>query len=423
MRFWTVILFLVILLTAFAELIPNTACEAQYPTNNQSMPSANAAIDSAASCNRGSSPLAPIDDRKMFLKHIRDSIDAIPFDTTRDDRYWERAITNGEWSFFTDHTVKLPGLLNVGRKIYEFYSRAFNDYDTAYVVGVKEDFRVMVINNDWLDSYGGMIADNNMKVFMHSNITSSAGLHFSYMGIGYTYMIDLDNVFGGDPTRHMKWDLSFATSRFSFEAYRSRNSGTVNIGRFGDFNNKRPAGRKFDGLTRVSSGIDMYYFFNHRKYSQAAAYSYSKLQRRSAGSFIAGFLVTTQNVSIDFSSLPEDMRQYLPLQEEEKYDYRYHYRSYSFLLGYAYNWVFHRNWLFNITMAPSIGWRHSFSDSVDGQRNMFGIDLRGRLGLVHNSGHFFYGLQLILDGHFFHSEDHNFINSQEDLTISVGFRF
>ena len=369
---------------------------------------------------RGSSPLDPIEDRKLFLKQVRDSIDAIPWDTTRDDHYWERAINNSEWSFFKDPTVKKPFPLNLAAKAYNFYTKAFNNYDTTYVVGVKEDFRIMLINNDWLDGYGGMIADNNMKVFMHSGISSSAGLHFSYMGIGYTYTIDLDNLFGGDPTRHMKWDLSFATSRFSFEAYRSRNTGTVTIGRFGDYNNKRPANKKFDGLERVSSGFDMYYFFNHRKYSQAAAYSYSKIQKRSAGSLIAGFLVATQDVDIDFSSLPESMKDYLPEWTEQ---YKYHYRSYSFLVGYAYNWVFHRNWLFNITMAPSLGWRHSYDDSVDGKRNMFAIDLRGRLGLVYNVGHFFYGLQLLVDGHFYHSRDHNFINSLQDLTLSIGVRF
>ncbi len=372
---------------------------------------------------KGSSPFAPIEDRKLFLKHIRDSIDAIPWDTTRDDHYWERAIRNGEWSFFTDRTVKKPFPLSLASKAYNFYSKAFNNYDTAYVVGVKEDFRIMIINNDWLDGYGGVIADNNMKVFMHSGVTSSVGLHFSYMGIGYTYMFDLDNVFGGDPTRHMKWDLTFATSRFSFEAYRSRNTGEVTIGRFGDYNNKRYANKKFNGLTRVSSGYDIYYFFNHRKYSQAAAYSYSKIQKRSAGSFIAGFLVATQDVAIDFMTLPDDMKEYLPEHEDDKYHYRYNYRSYSFMLGYAYNWVFHRNWLFNITMAPSLGWRHSFVDSVDGRRNMFALDLRGRLGLVYNVGHFFYGLQILVDGHFYHSKDHNFINSLQDMTISIGVRF
>ncbi len=365
-------------------------------------------------------PGGDIDQRRAFLKHVRDSIDAIPFDTTRDDDYWRRCIVNGRWSFFTDPTAHKPGLLNFASKVYQFYTKAFNNYDTAYVVGIKPPWKIMLKNNEWIDTYGGIIADNDMKVFMHSNVYSSVGFHVSYLGIGYTYMFDLDNVFGGDPTRHSKWDLTFATSRFSFEAYHSRNEGEVTIGRFGDYNNKRPANVKFNRLSRISSGFDIYYFFNHRKYSQAAAYSYSKIQKRSAGSFIAGFLVATQNVSIDFRTLPDEMRQYLP---DGPQVYKYHYRSYSFLAGYAYNWVFRPKWLFNITMAPSIGWNHSFSDSVDGKRDMLAFDLRGRVGLVRNNKHFFYGVQLLVDAHFYHSKNHNFVNSLEDLNITIGCRF
>ena len=385
-----------------------------------SLPVKAVAGEGSSAYGDGVTPFGSLENRKAFLKHIRDSIDAIPFDTTRDDDYWRRAIVNGEWSFFTDPTVKKPLLLNIASKAYNFYSKAFNNYDTAYVVGVKEDFKLMIINNDWLDSYGGMIADNDMKVFLHSNVNSSIGFHFSYMGIGYTYTVDLDNVFGGDPTKHRKWDLSFATSRFSFEAYSSRNYGTVNIDRFGSYKDGKFANQKFTGLKRVSSGFDMYYFFNHRKYSQAAAYSFSKIQKRSAGSFIAGFLTATQNVDIDFSVLPPEMIDYLP---EDRLRYTYHYRSYSFLVGYAYNWVFRRNWLLNVTAAPSIGWRHSYFDSVDGEREMFAFDFRARLGLVRNAGKFFYGLNVILDGHLYHSKDHRFFNSLQDITITAGFRF
>ena len=387
-----------------------------------SLPAAESALAGRVDYGDGVTPFGSIEKRKVFLKHIRDSIDAIPFDTTRDDDYWRRAIVNGKWSFFTDPTVKKPLLLKFASKAYNFYSKAFNNYDTAYVVGIKQDFKLMIINNDWLDSYGGMIADNEMKVFLHSNVNSSVGVHFSYMGIGYTYMFDLDNVFGGDPSKHSKWDLSFATSRFSFEAYRSKNIGTVNIDRFGNYKDGKFANKQFSGLKRVSSGFDLYYFFNHRKYSQAAAYSFSKIQKRSAGSFIAGFLMATQNVDIDFSDLPPEMIIFLP-ESDHRLSYKYHYRSYSFLLGYAYNWVFRRNWLLNVTAAPTIGWRHSYYDSVDGEREMFAFDFRARLGLVRNAGKFFYGLHIILDGHLYHSKAHQFFNSLQDITLTAGFRF
>jgi len=370
----------------------------------------------------GSSPFSPLEHRRLFLKHIRDSIDAVPFDTTRDDDYWRRSVVNGKWGFFTDPTVKLPGFLKLASKIYKFYSKAFNNYDTAYVASIKKDWKLMVINNDWLDSYSGVIDEKTFKIFMNSNISASVGAHISYMGIGYTYMFDLDNLFGGDPTGHTKWEMSFATSRFSFEAYRSRNTGAVNIHRFGDYNKGHYINKRFEGLSRVSSGCDLYYFFNHRKYSQAAAYSFSKVQKRSAGTFIAGFLYTKQDVDIDFSLLDEDMKAYLPYPEYLQ-SYRYHYRVYSILGGYAYNWVFRPNWLFNVTLAPSIGLNHSYWDSSDGVRDMLSFDYRVKLGLVRIAGNFFYGLRFFLDGHLYLSHEHRFLNMQEDITISAGFRF
>ncbi|MBR6489017.1 MAG: DUF4421 domain-containing protein [Muribaculaceae bacterium] len=369
------------------------------------------------SYKKGCSPYSSLDDRKQFIKHIRDSIDAIPFDTTRDDHYWKRAIANGEWSFFTDITAKKPAFLNFAYKVYKFYTQAFNSYDTTYVVGIDKDWKLMLLNNNWVDAYGGKIADNQMRVFMHSNIYSSVGVHLSYLGIGYTYMFGLDHVFGNDPTKHSKWEISFETSKFSFEAYHSFNNGAVSINWFEG--SKRIKHEKFDGIKRVSSGIDMYYFFNHRKYSQAAAYSFSKIQKRSAGSFITGFLIATQDVELNFDDLPST-NDLIPYNSDY---YRYHYRSYSFMFGYAYNWVFRPNWLFNITMAPSVGWNHSYDDSIDGKRNSLALDIRGRLALVKIAGNFFFGLHLIFDGHLYHNKKHHFINSLEDLTLKAGFRF
>jgi hypothetical protein len=35
------------------------------------------------------------------------------------------------------------------------------------------------------------------------------------------------------------------------------------------------------------------------------------------------------------------------------------------MLGYGYNWVFKKNWLFNVTVIPCIGFNHSLSSTED----------------------------------------------------------
>ena len=52
-------------------------------------------------------------------------------------------------------------------------------------------------------------------------------------------------------------------------------------------------------------GLNLYYIFNNRRFSYPAAFSQSTNQRRNAGSFIAGFSVSTHNLNFDYTKLPE----------------------------------------------------------------------------------------------------------------------
>ena len=52
-------------------------------------------------------------------------------------------------------------------------------------------------------------------------------------------------------------------------------------------------------------GLNLYYIFNNRRFSYPAAFSQSTNQRCNAGSFIAGFSVSTHNLNFDYTKLPE----------------------------------------------------------------------------------------------------------------------
>ena len=47
----------------------------------------------------------------------------------------------------------------------------------------------------------------------------------------------------------------------------------------------------FDAIDNSTWGIDAYYFFNHKRYSEAASFNYSRLQGRSQGAFYTGFSI------------------------------------------------------------------------------------------------------------------------------------
>ena len=108
---------------------------------------------------------------------------------------------------------------------------------------------------------------------------------------------------------------------------------------------------------------------------------------------------------------------------DERTVYKFKYKDICLLLGYGYTWVFKPNWLFNISVLPSIGYKHCFRDNIDGYDDIFSINLKGKMGLVYNHKKFFYGMSLKLDGHWYKSNNYSFFNSVESMSLIFGYRF
>jgi hypothetical protein len=197
-------------------------------------------------------------------------------------------------------------------------------------------------------------------------------------------------------------------------------SGGTKIRHFGNYNNGRTMSYNFNDINAENISGDIYYFFNHSKYSQAAAYTYSKYQLRSAGSAILGFGMAHRNIGMDFSSLPKDMLESLPNLKQQ---YKFRYTDYEILGGYAYNWVFRPKWVFNITVLPSIGYKHSYQDATETRKDMFATNLKLRSSLTYNHKALFVGLLGRVDGHLYLGSGYSFLNSVESVSMQVGARF
>ena len=332
---------------------------------------------------------------------------------------WKQRIFRHGWSI-NDTTIVYPPVLDFGVKTYRWLNHALNYYDSAYVVnpGVgKKKFKVMIKNSNWLDFYSGHLGKWETPVQLNSDVTSLFGFHISGMGLSFTYMINARDLLAGNFIRNRRLQFSFTTSRIFIEAYyRKNDQSSVHIHRLG----KWMGTELFHGLKREGYGLDAYYIFNHTHYSQAAAYCFSKYQKRSAGSLMAGIYLSHQDVVMDMSTLSNELKKHLP---NEVTDYRFRYRDFGFMVGYGYSWVFHHGWLYNITAVPSIGYRHSFPNSIDGKRSLLSTNLNGRMALVRTAGNFFYALTFNHEGHWYQSLNHSFYNSYSNLDVTAGFRF
>ena len=345
--------------------------------------------------------------------------DSVRTDTVmHDGDYWKRQLRSGKLDL-NDESIVYPSFLQMCVNIYRWGDRTFNSYDPDYVVGTGKRCKALFKNEEWMDSYV-MRFPERKSLSMISNVSANIGAYVSYMAVSVGYSGEVNRLFGGTGTGQRKLEFQFTCALLAADGYWVKNTGGTNIRRFGDYSGGHWVNESFPGLVRESYGTDIYYFFNHRKYSQGAAYSFSKLQKRSAGSFIAGLTISHQNIGLDFAQLPEDMKVELP---DERTVYKFKYNDICFLLGYGYNWVFKPNWLFNISVLPSIGYEHCFRDNIDGYDDIFSINLKGKMGLVYNHKKFFYGMSLKLDGHWYKSNNYSFFNSVESMSLIFGYRF
>lgn len=307
-------------------------------------------------------------------------------------------------------------------KVYNWGDKLFNSYDSTYVVGTGKNWKVMSKSYNWMESYMMLFsAKSSDMLHIRSDIFYDLGAYVSFMAVSVGYTSKVNSWFGDAGNDRKNLNFNFTCSRLYANFDYTSTKGNARITHFGEYNKGRSFSHKFDDIKHKSLTGEFYYFFNNKKYSQAAAYCYSKYQLKSAGSWILGFAFNSQRIDMDFSSLPMEMQQFLPSLAS---DYRFHYTDYGILGGYGHNWVLSpRKWLVNFTILPSMGYRHSYSDSTEGRKSMVSTNIRARFAVVYNYRALFASLNGRFDAHLYFNSKYAFFNSTEALSLIVGARF
>lgn len=357
---------------------------------------------------------------QKFKTRIKERIDNKlnePYDTTRNKGYWWRAMKHGKVDF-NDSTMGYPKFLKFCWRTYKWGDRAFNSYDTTYVKSTGKNWKLILKSDNWIDSYVGRPFDD-VRMVMNSNLVSNIGVSLSFMAVSVGYSVAVSNLVHGGKLSN-KVDFSFTCARFAADAYYWENKNEINV----TYTDKRVDDDshefRMSGINRKAMGVTAYYFFNNRRYAQAAAYCFSKYQRRSAGSFLAGISFQHFDVQFDVEKMPESTRELIPTQADAP---RILYNDYCLLFGYGYNWVLGRKWLLNFTATPYVGYRHNHFRNNDEAVSKWSLNLRARIGAVYNHKRYFVGLQFYADHHRFKSKETYLINSTLNFVGLVGVRF
>lgn len=351
----------------------------------------------------------------------------LPDQDSRIVSYKRNQEQNWWWNRFRNHTLVMsdttvvwPKFLQFCVDVYNWGDKFFNTFDPQYVQGTGKRWKVRLNSDNWLDSYA-MRLPQGINSTMSSNVYSNIGAYIQYMAVSVGSSIDFEKLFQKREPQHRKFEFGFICALFNAELYYHENKGGVNIRSFGDINDGKLIKEYFPGVTMHALGLDVYYFFNNKRYSQGAAYNFAKYQLKSQGSFMAGISITNQRLSFDFSKLPDSLKDQLP--EADVTSYYFHYNSYAILGGYGYNWVIAPKLLFNATIMPSVGFSHYYEDSLEGNKYLISLNIQGRLSLTYNLGNYYFGIFGKMNGHYYKQGRMSLFSSIENFSAQVGLRF
>jgi len=307
--------------------------------------------------------------------------------------------------------------------VYRWGDRFFNSYDTAYVEGTGYKFNAKIRTDTWDDVYLFSLPDK-YRMNMVSDWCTSTGLYVSYLALSVGYDINVSKYFGGSSRARKRFNFKFNCALFGADFYWINNDVGTTIKEFGPRNHMQKLNLPFDGINTTIFGVDTYYVLNNKRYSRAAAFNYSKIQKQSQGSFFFGFSYWNQNFDFDFSRLPVDIREDLPASWAES-DYRYQAsnHNYSLCVGYGYNWVFKRHWLLGVSESPVFGLKHGYINDPGKMSNSFSLYNRFKLSVVWNNRHWFSAFQGSVENGLIYDKDHQLVSGIFNFEVSVGYRF
>ena len=267
-------------------------------------------------------------------------------------------------------------------------------YDTNYVVRPEGRLTLKVRLNQTGNGFHAKRTVNG--IYSKANLRTSHKTTFSVVGIyrGIGVGVAVNPAKWKGIYKDYEFNLNYYCNRLSLDASYQRSSTLA-----GDI-------YRDNNLQRLESGdvalkianLAGYYTFNHRRFSFPAAFTQSYIQRRSAGSWLAG--VSYQGGTIETTKE-------LKARNPNASDVLIHVGHFGIGGGYGYNWVLGKKWLLHFSMLPTfvIYNRNKFTvnDEEKKAKHMrFNMIFNERVAIVRNfSPRYFAGATLAMNNSVF----------------------
>jgi hypothetical protein len=312
---------------------------------------------------------------------------------------------------------------------------SFSEIDTNYVEPQHYNWALMLQSINTYDYYRiSTPGDEGQSISFAPTIGVRMGPYFGWRWIFLGYTIDLRNIHFFSGPRKLEIDGSIYSSRFGADIFYRRSVDDYKIRRVylgKNIDTEALEGQEFNGLNVSITGVNFYYIFNHKRFSYPAAFAQSTCQKISCGSWMVGLGYLKNDIESDHKRLEALAQE--KLGHEVKLDSglmfnRIKYTDINASVGYAYNWVFARNWLFCSSLSLALGYKKSYSEEEKSKTSgfdfsNFNVDGIGRFGIVWNNTKWYAGASAIVRAYNYHKSRFAANNIFGDLNIYVGLNF
>lgn len=329
------------------------------------------------------------------------------------------------------------------KNVFARFFREFNNIDTNYIEPQHYNYTVMLQNTNTYELYS-LSAQSGQKITFAPDISYRLGPYIGWRWAFLGYTLDLRHIsLKSSHTSKKELDLSLYSSMLGVDLFWRETGNDYHIEKmhFGDDSDIDGSPMKnadFDGIKSSVKGFNLYYIFNHRRFSYPAAYSQSTVQKRSAGSWLLGIGYTQHALEVDWDKLESLVEERMGGSTQDvrvdstlKFG-KVKYSDVSVSCGYAYNWVFARGWLFDASLSLAVAYNQSKSNT-DTSKNVFhfrdfsfknmNVDGIGRFGLVYNNMRWYAGMSAIVHTYNYKKDKFSTNNSFGSINFYLGFNF
>ncbi len=343
-------------------------------------------------------------------------------------------MASGEWPDTLQADASKKG------RIFKQFFRAFNAIDATYIIPNKYNWAFMLQNTNSFETYTLQSRELGQKISFSPKPAVKIGPYLGWRWIFLGYTVEISSLGKGQQSKKTEFELSLYSAMLGCDLIYRRTGNDFRLRKAKGLGEsaKDAEGESCHGINVKVTGINAYYIFNHKRFSYPAAFAQSTVQRKSCGSWKAGFSYTRHELNFDYGALPPALTQ--DPEHGLSQDFRINklkYDDYSISCGYAYNWVFKPGWLLCVSLAPAIGYKQTRSNVEPVEKeetdepfwssifnlDNFNVDVTGRVGLVWNNTKYFGGLSLIVHNYNYRHNRLSINNTFGTLNFYVGLNF